>query len=102
MEDNDRAAAPPEFEAFEAAQRWEPEVTDAPDPAPTPAPPKPGPEPEFVPALEPKPAALAENRRKHVRAKTNFKPWKWSFRFVEELLTRRCVSRGWRRFRSRN
>ncbi len=100
-EEIDRAPAPPEFEPLEAGQSWEPGVTDAPTPASTPAPPEPVPESELVPELEPKPAARAENKRKHVRAKANFKACIRSFMFGEDIVTCEDVSRGGLCFKSR-
>jgi hypothetical protein len=88
------------FDPFEDEQRWEPEVAIAPLSAPTP-PLGPAP-PEPVPKPEPKPAARPENRRKHVRAKANFKACIRSFIFGEDIVTCEDISRGGLRFKSRN
>jgi hypothetical protein len=89
--------APQEFEPFEPEQSWEPEVTVALTPLLAPEPPPPGP----VREPEPKPAARPENKRKHVRAKANFKACIRSFMFGEDIVACEDISRGGMRFKSR-
>ncbi|HEY6264297.1 MAG TPA: PilZ domain-containing protein [Candidatus Acidoferrum sp.] len=66
-----------------------------PEPAAAPAPAEEEPEPELRPSLR------AENRRKHVRTKVNFKGCVRSFAAADDIVTCEDISRGGLRFRSR-
>ena len=69
------------------------EAAQEPEPAATPAIAEPEPESKAVPR--------AENRRKHVRTKVNFKGCVKTFTFGEDIVTCEDISRGGLRFRSR-
>jgi len=53
------------------------------------------------PASAPQPAGHPENRRKHVRAKVNFKACVRSYTFGDDIVTCEDISRGGLRFKSR-
>jgi hypothetical protein len=71
------------------------EDAQEPEPVPASAPAEEEPEPESRPALR------AENRRKHVRTKVNFKGCVRSFAFGDDIVTCEDISRGGLRFKSR-
>jgi hypothetical protein len=67
----------------------------------TPAEESPVPETVAVTVEDAKPAARAENRRKHVRTKVSFKACVRSFTFGDDIVSCEDISRGGLRFKSR-